>query len=69
MFGRQRLAAGIGAFGAAVVGGQLYGAAETAGSARGFWVAVGLQCLLLPVFLLLRRRTARDPEESRAAAP
>ncbi|MEU5135351.1 MFS transporter [Streptomyces californicus] len=69
VFGRQRLAAGIGAFGAAVVGGQLYGAAEAAGSARGFWVAVGLQCLLLPVFLLFRRRTARDPEESRAAAP
>ncbi|MGV0100502.1 MFS transporter, partial [Streptomyces californicus] len=69
VFGRQRLAAGIGAFGAAVVGGQLYGAAEAAGSARGFWVAVGLQCLLLPVFLLLRRRTARDPEEPRAAAP
>ncbi|QSS89557.1 MFS transporter [Streptomyces sp. M54] len=69
VFGRQRLAAGIGAFGAAVVGGQLYGAAEAAGSARGFWVAVGLQCLLLPVFLLFRRRTARDPAEPRAATP
>ncbi|MFH8883410.1 MFS transporter [Streptomyces californicus] len=66
VFGRQRLAAGIGAFGAALVGGQLYGAAEAAGSARGFWVAVGLQCLLLPVFPLLRRRTARGPEEPRA---
>ncbi|MDX5578408.1 hypothetical protein PV779_65340, partial [Streptomyces sp. ID01-9D] len=62
---------------------QLYGAAEAAGSARGFWAAVCLQCLLLPVLLLRhrpvfllrrrpgvkgRRRTARDPEESRAGA-
>ncbi|MGW7093882.1 MFS transporter [Streptomyces sp. NPDC054874] len=61
VFGRQRLAAGIGAFASGVVGGQLYGAAESAGSARGFWVAVCLQCLLLPVLLLRRRRTARDP--------
>ncbi|WP_274028880.1 MFS transporter [Streptomyces sp. MMBL 11-1] len=66
VFGRQRLAAGIGAFASGVVGGQLYGAAESAGSARGFWAAVCLQCLLLPVFLLRRRRTARDPEGSRA---
>ncbi|MFJ9112820.1 MFS transporter [Streptomyces sp. NPDC102283] len=68
VFGRQRLAAGIGAFASGVVGGQLYGAAESAGSARGFWAAVCLQCLLLPVFLLRRRRTARDPEGSRAGA-
>ncbi|WP_030582066.1 MFS transporter [Streptomyces anulatus] len=74
VFGRQRLAAGIGAFASGVVGGQLYGAAESAGSARGFWAAVCLQCLLLPVFLLrrrrapARRRTARDPDGSRAAA-
>lgn len=52
VFGRQRLAAGIGAFASGVVGGQLYGAAESAGSARAFWAAVCLQCLLLPVFLL-----------------
>ncbi|MFI7288705.1 MFS transporter [Streptomyces anulatus] len=68
VFGRQRLAAGIGAFASGVVGGQLYGAAESAGSARGFWAAVCLQCLLLPVFLLRRRRPARDPEGSRAGA-
>ncbi|UZI32642.1 MFS transporter [Streptomyces sp. VB1] len=68
VFGRQRLAAGIGAFASGVVGGQLYGAAESAGSARGFWAVVCLQCLLLPVFLLRRRRTARDPEGSRAGA-
>ncbi|OLO34519.1 MFS transporter [Streptomyces sp. MNU77] len=67
VFGRQRLAAGIGAFASGVVGGQLYGAAESAGSARVFWAAVCLQCLLLPV-LLLRRRPARDPEGSRAGA-
>ncbi|MCX4968011.1 MFS transporter [Streptomyces sp. NBC_00654] len=52
VFGRQRLAAGIGAFGSGVVGGLLYGAAETAGSARGFWAAVCLQGLLLPLVLL-----------------
>ncbi|MFD4022385.1 MFS transporter [Streptomyces sp. NPDC058576] len=67
VFGRQRLAAGIGAFASGVVGGQLYGAAESAGSPRAFWAAVCLQCLLLPVFLL-RRRTAREPEGSRADA-
>ncbi|MFH9297769.1 MFS transporter [Streptomyces sp. NPDC017520] len=66
VFGRQRLAAGVGAFASGVVGGQLYGAAESAGSARVFWGAVCLQCLLLPVFLLRRRRTAREPEGSRA---
>ncbi|MFJ1634023.1 MFS transporter [Streptomyces anulatus] len=67
VFGRQRLAAGIGAFASGVLGGQLYGAAESAGSAQVFWAAVCLQCLLLPVFLL-RRRPARDPEGSRAGA-
>lgn len=67
VFGRQRLAAGIGAFASGVLGGQLYGAAEAAGSARGFWAAVCLQCLLLPVFLL-RRRTARGRSEPRADA-
>ncbi|RLV65218.1 Major facilitator superfamily MFS_1 [Streptomyces sp. CBMAI 2042] len=67
VFGRQRLAAGIGAFASGVVGGQLYGAAESAGSARAFWVAVGLQCLLLPVLLVYGgRRTARGRSEPRA---
>lgn len=68
VFGRQRLAAGIGAFASGVVGGQLYAAAESAGSARAFWVAVCLQCLLLPV-LLMRRRTARGRSEPRAETP
>ncbi|MEV1046323.1 MFS transporter [Streptomyces sp. NPDC049916] len=67
VFGRQRLAAGIGAFAAGVVGGQLYGAAEAAGSARGFWAVVCLQCLLLPSVLLLRR-PARDRTGPRAEA-
>ncbi|MFJ4971666.1 MFS transporter [Streptomyces sp. NPDC088755] len=65
VFGRQRLAAGIGAFASGVVGGQLYAAAESAGSARAFWLAVCLQCLLLPV-LLLSRRTARGRPGPRA---
>ncbi|MGW8885387.1 MFS transporter [Streptomyces sp. NPDC055749] len=56
VFGRQRLAAGIGAFGSGVVGGQLYGAAEAAGSDRGFWLAVCLQALILPVCFLRRRK-------------
>lgn len=57
VFGRQRLAAGIGAFASGVIGGQLYGAAEGAGMERGFWLAVSLQCLVLPVLLIpLARR-------------
>ncbi|MFE5999888.1 MFS transporter [Streptomyces sp. NPDC056454] len=67
VFGRQRLAAGIGAFASGVVGGQLYAAAESAGSARAFWVAVCLQCLLLPVLPLVRR-TTRGRSEPRAEA-
>ncbi|MET9480101.1 MFS transporter [Streptomyces sp. NPDC006638] len=51
VFGRQRLAAGIGAFASGVVGGQLYGVAERAGSAGAFWGAVSLQCVVLPVVL------------------
>ncbi|MFT9669730.1 MFS transporter [Streptomyces rhizosphaericola] len=67
VFGRQRLAAGIGAFASGVVGGQLYAAAESAGSARAFWAVVGLQCVLLPVLLLSGgRRTARGRSEPRA---
>ncbi|MFH9610080.1 MFS transporter [Streptomyces sp. NPDC017448] len=66
VFGRQRLAAGIGAFAAGLVGGQLYGAAEAAGAARGFWAVVCLQCVLLPAPLLLRRRAARGPAGPRA---
>ncbi|QIQ01006.1 MFS transporter [Streptomyces liangshanensis] len=51
VFGRQRLAAGIGAFASGVVGGQLYGVAEGAGSAGVFWWVVSAQCVVLPVVL------------------
>ncbi|MFF8957861.1 MFS transporter [Streptomyces sp. NPDC014894] len=64
VFGRQRLAAGLGAFAAALLGGPLYGAAERTGGAGLFWLAVGLQSLLLPVLLwgaLVRGRHRRVP--------
>ncbi|MFI2210236.1 MFS transporter [Streptomyces sp. NPDC020141] len=64
VFGRQRLAAGLGAFAAALLGGPLYGAAERTGGAGLFWLAVGLQSLLLPVLLwgaLVRGRRRRVP--------
>ncbi|MFB6979317.1 MFS transporter [Streptomyces scopuliridis] len=75
VFGRQRLAAGIGAFASGVAGGQLYGAAEDLGTARGFWFAVSLQALVLPVLLVplagaVRRRYDRSrarPEQHAAA--
>ncbi|MCX4678721.1 MFS transporter [Streptomyces sp. NBC_01433] len=66
VFGRQRLAAGIGAFGSGVVGGQLYGAAEAADAVPGFWVAVCVQALLPPLFLL-GRRTGPDAGAGRAS--
>ncbi|WGP08867.1 MULTISPECIES: MFS transporter [Streptomyces] len=69
VFGRQRLAAGIGAFASGVVGGQLYGAAEAAGSARAFWAVVCLQCVLLPSALLLRRRAVRGRTARGRAGP
>ncbi|MFE4368985.1 MFS transporter [Streptomyces sp. NPDC056835] len=75
VFGRQRLAAGIGAFASGVAGGQLYGAAEDVGTARGFWFAVALQALVLPVLLVplagaVRRRYggSRTRPEKRTAA-
>ncbi|MCL7378502.1 MFS transporter [Streptomyces sp. 35G-GA-8] len=75
VFGRQRLAAGIGAFASGVAGGQLYGAAEDMGTARGFWFVVALQALVLPVLVVplagaVRRRYAgsRTRPEKRTAA-
>ncbi|MBA2813623.1 MFS transporter [Streptomyces sp. KM273126] len=59
VFGRQRLAAGLGAFGSGAVGGQVYAAAEVMGSARGFWLAVCLQALVLPVLLTAAVRRGR----------
>ncbi|MFD3522619.1 MFS transporter [Streptomyces sp. NPDC058653] len=52
VFGRQRLAAGLGAFAAAVVGGQMYGAAERASAVPVFWLVVSAQAVLLPVLLV-----------------
>ncbi|MEV5432582.1 MFS transporter [Streptomyces sp. NPDC052701] len=74
VFGRQRLAAGLGAFGSGVVGGQVYAGAEAMGSARGFWLAVCLQALLLPLLLkaVVRRRRigafAPGPGSKRSSA-
>ncbi|MFE4827878.1 MFS transporter [Streptomyces sp. NPDC056672] len=71
VFGRQRLAAGIGAFASGVAGGQLYEVAEGAGMVPGFWLVVSLQCLILPVLPALmtreRRRAplTRDPGDVR----
>ncbi|MPY47357.1 MFS transporter [Streptomyces acidicola] len=59
VFGRQRLAAGLGAFGSGAVGGQVYAGAEVMGSARGFWLAVCLQALVLPVLLTAAVRRGR----------
>ncbi|WP_031102868.1 MFS transporter [Streptomyces sp. NRRL S-146] len=59
VFGRQRLAAGLGAFASGVVGGQLYAGAEAVGSARAFWLAVCLQGLVLPVLLTAAARRRR----------
>ncbi|MET4927010.1 MFS transporter [Streptomyces sp. PSRA5] len=66
VFGRQRLAAGLGAFAAAVVGGQLYGAAERAAAVPVFWVLVSAQAVVLPALLAVcvagaaRRRTGGE---------
>ncbi|MFD7500781.1 MFS transporter [Streptomyces sp. NPDC059850] len=61
VFGRQRLAAGIGAFASGVAGGEGYQVAERADHAGLFWAAVAVQCVLLPPLLttLLRARRVR----------
>ncbi|MFB6948365.1 MFS transporter [Streptomyces niveus] len=67
VFGRQRLAAGLGAFAAAVVGGQLYGVAERAAAVPVFWLVVSAQAVVLPVLLVVwargsaRRRAGDGP--------
>ncbi|MEV8417891.1 MFS transporter, partial [Streptomyces niveus] len=67
VFGRQRLAAGLGAFAAAVVGGQLYGVAERAASVPVFWLVVSAQAVVLPALLVVwargsaRRRAGDGP--------
>ncbi|MGH3911573.1 MAG: MFS transporter [Pseudonocardiaceae bacterium] len=59
VFGQQRLAAGIGAFASAVLGGAGYGALDQAGHAPFFWLAVAAQCALLPPLLLVTHRALR----------
>ncbi|MFE5845140.1 MFS transporter [Streptomyces niveus] len=67
VFGRQRLAAGLGAFAAAVVGGQLYGVAERAAAVQAFWLVVSAQAVVLPALLVVwargsaRRRAGDGP--------
>ncbi|MEV5884728.1 MFS transporter [Streptomyces sp. NPDC052020] len=62
VFGQQRLAAGLGACTSGVLGGQLYGLAEHAGSTGRFWLLAAAQCLVLPpVLLALRDRTVKQP--------
>ncbi|MFG2175362.1 MFS transporter [Streptomyces niveus] len=67
VFGRQRLAAGLGAFAAAVVGGQLYGVAERAAAIPVFWLVVSAQAVVLPALLVVweggsaRRRAGDGP--------
>ncbi|WP_307826958.1 hypothetical protein [Streptomyces pactum] len=65
VFGRQRLAAGLGACASGVLGGQLYGFGERAGSTGWFWLLAAAQCLLLPPLLLALRD--REPHRSSPA--
>jgi hypothetical protein len=52
-FGRQRLAAGVGALLSGVLGGCLYGMFERADLLPVFWLAVAAQCVLLPPLALV----------------
>ncbi|MFE9751242.1 MFS transporter [Saccharothrix saharensis] len=58
-FGQQRLAVGVGALLSGVVGGAVYGLFERARLLPGFWLAVAAQCLLLPLLLVVARRSSR----------
>ncbi|MFJ4011508.1 MFS transporter [Streptomyces sp. NPDC090026] len=59
VFGRQRLAAGLGACASGLLGGQLYGLVEQAGHTGWFWLLAAAQCLLLPPLLLAVRGEPR----------
>ncbi|WP_407554698.1 MFS transporter [Streptomyces sp. Pv4-95] len=61
VFGRQRLAAGIGAFVSGIAGGEGYELAERSRHPGLFWTAVAVQCAVLPPLLVrfLRRRQRR----------
>ncbi|MFI1680573.1 MFS transporter [Streptomyces sp. NPDC020607] len=58
VFGRQRLAAGIGAFASGIVGGEGYAWAERTDHVALFWLAVAAQCALLPPLLLRALRAS-----------
>ncbi|QKV90887.1 MFS transporter [Streptomyces sp. NA02950] len=60
VFGRQRLAAGIGAFVSGAVGGGGYEVAERSGHAGLFWGAVAVQCVVLPPLLIAAVRRMRS---------
>lgn len=61
-FGQQRLAIGVGSFSSGLLGGNVYGWFEDAGDPSRFWLAVAVQCLVLPpiVFLAARRLSRRS---------
>ncbi|MEV0322852.1 MFS transporter [Streptomyces sp. NPDC050658] len=62
VFGRQRLAAGIGAFASGAAGGEGYRIAERTGGPGLFWAAIAVQCALLPLLLVPAvRRGSRAP--------
>lgn len=53
VFGQQRLAAGLGAFGSAVLGGQVYGFVERREDAGWFWLVVAAQGLVFTMLILV----------------
>lgn len=58
-FGQQRLAAGVGSLLSGVFGGAVYGLFERTNALPGFWLAVAVQCVLLPPLVLVIRRASR----------
>lgn len=69
VFGRQRLAAGLGAFAAGILGGKGYELAERTGHAGLFWLAVAAQCALLPTLLAVALRRAPGAAGAAAGGP
>ncbi|MEU5369003.1 MFS transporter [Streptomyces sp. NPDC005951] len=68
VFSHQRLAEGVGAALSGLVGGGLYYQFETAGHLPAFWLAVAVQCVLIPPVLLLAYRRFRRPQRERAGS-
>jgi MFS family permease len=69
VFGQQRLAAGLGSFLSGVIGGNVYGLFERADYLPGFWLAVAVQCALLPPLVLLVARRLRRRTPGFAGSP